>query len=305
MSNFIDADYAAIEARIVNWLAGQEDVLCEYRVQDAAKTKEEKKLRCRYRIMASQIYGILVPEVLDFPHRFVGKQGILSCGFQGGVKAFIKACLQFGYKEVTKELAELVVSKFRTKHKSVVKYWYAVEEAAKSAILKKNETFKPIPKHRKGESFRTPLPKFADVRFLCKDVGGMPYLLIRLPSGRRLAYPRPRVIPSTKFEGGTSIQFFGHILGTKWGHVDTYGGKLVENITQAVAADIMANGVHQTEKRGYETATLIHDQCISFFRPERGQSVEEFVKLLTTLPEWADGLPIAAEGAIVPFYKKD
>lgn len=289
---FLDADYSAIEARIVNWLAGQEDALAEYRAGVD-----------RYKRMASVIYGIPEETVNRHPQRFIGKQAILLCGFQGGPSKFRQTCEKFGYKDMPRGLEDKAVGKFREQHDCVVRYWTACENAAKNAILKKGEVFKPVPKLRQGETaYSTKLPVFQDVRFVVKNLEGTNFLLIRLPSGRKLAYPRPKIVPG-RFEGTTAIRFFGNTVGANWGDVDTYGGKIVENITQAVAADVMANGTHNAEREGYETATLIHDQCLSYVKP--GQTPERFVELLTDLPAWAKNLPITAEGNLVPFYRKE
>lgn len=275
MSRLIhDADFASIECRIVNWLAGQEDALEEYR-QGVD----------RYKLMASVIYGVPVAEVNKHPQRFVGKHAVLGCGFSMAPPKFRATCKKFGY-DLPIGLEDLAVGAFRTKHRKVVSYWYDIEAAAQKAIVRKGE----IIKHR-------------NVAFLHEDIGGMPFLLIRLPSGRKLAYPRPRLIPSRRFEGKKTIVFYGHIKNTQWGDVETYGGKLVENITQAVAADIMCNGAQNAENNGYEIFALIHDQALGYHR--EGQTSERFVQLLTALPAWAEGLPIEAEGGLVPFYKKD
>jgi len=279
--SFWDADYAAIEARITPWLAGQEDALEEYRKQDNAKTKEEKFIRCRYRIQAAEIYRIPVLQVTNHPHRFVGKFTILGCGFGMGPAKFRESVRRFGY-ELPPGLETVAVKAWRAKHKKVVAFWYDLERAAKSAISYPGKIFKA--------------GKF--IQFLVKDVAGMPFLLMRLPSGRKLSYPKPRI-------SGDRITFLGNYKGVNWGDVTTWGGSLCENGVQAVAADIMANGVHNTEREGYETATLIHDQCLAYYHPERGQTAERFVELLTDLPPWAAGLPIAAEGGLVPFYRKD
>lgn len=263
----IDADYAAIEARVVCWLAGQEDALQEYR--DGAD---------RYKVMASVIYGVAVEDVNKFPQRFVGKQATLGCGFGMGPSKFRATCANYGY-DLPAGLEEVAVEAFRSKHKQVKQYWYDVEGAAKKAIL------------RKGEAV-----KLRNLAFLHADVGGMPFLLIKLPSGRKLAYPKPAI------DGGR-ITFYGQITPALWGRVDTYGGKLVENITQAVASDVMMNGTANAEAAGYEIATLIHDQALAYHK--QGQTAEEFVRLLTELPAWAEGLPVEAEGGLVPFYKKD
>ena len=87
-----------------------------------------------------------------------------------------------------------------------------------------------------------------------------------------------------------------------WGRKALSPGDFTNNLVQGIAADIMANGAHNAERAGYEIATLIHDQALAYYKP--GQTIEELVKLLTTLPSWAAGLPIAAEGAVTPFYVK-
>lgn len=274
--NLFDADYAAIEARIVCWLAGQEDALQEYR--DGID---------RYKLMASVIYNIPVEEVNKHPQRFIGKQTVLGCGFQQGAAKFRKTCEKFGYKTMALGLEDTAVTAFRQKHKKIVAYWYDVEAAAQKAITSKGKIF-----------------TLRNVSFLHEDVSEIPFLLIKLPSGRKLAYPRPRLRPSPKFEGKLQIVFFGKLgMSVNWGDSDTYGGKLVENITQAVAADIMCQGAYNAEQAGFPVMALIHDQALSYTAP--GLTSERFVECLTTLPAWADGLPIEAEGGEVPFYKKD
>jgi len=284
-SEMLDADYAAIEARIVCWLAGQEDALEEYRAYDAAETKEEKNELDRYRIMAAAVYKIPLWEVEKFPHRFLGKEAILGCGFGMGPPKFRASCKKKGV-DIELGMEFTAVKAFRSRHKKVEKYWYDVEECAKQAILSKGKVI-----------------TLRNVAFQCRMIEGIEFLLIRLPSGRKLAYPRPKIIPS-RFEGKTAIGFFGQLpKSVHWGTIDTYGGKLVENITQAVAADVMCTGAMNCERAGYQIMCLVHDQALAYYL--KGQTGEEFVKLLTTLPAWAKGLPIEAEGGLVPFYKKD
>lgn len=291
MSAFLDADYSAIEARIVCWLAGQEDALEEYR-QGVD----------RYKRMASFIYGVPESEVNKHPQRFVGKQATLGCGFQMGPPKFRLTCMKMGGYDLPQGLEEKAVKAFRERHKAIVRLWAALDVAARQAINFKGDVFKPVPKHFRGENPNTPLPTFQNLQFTCKDIKGMNFLLLILPSGRKLAYPKPKIVPSKRFEDSTSVAFFGHILGTKWGDVDTFGAKFLENATQAVAADVMVNGAHNCERAGYQIATLIHDECLTYQR--QGQTAERLVELLTDLPEWSAGLPIAAEGAEVKFYKK-
>lgn len=266
---FIDADYSAIEARIVNWLAGQEDALEEYRQGID-----------RYKVMASLIYGVPVDQINKFPQRFVGKNAILGCGFGMGPPKFRRDCWAKGKYDLPLGLEDVAVKGFRAKHKKVQQLWYDSKRAAVNAVVKKGQSFKA------GQL----------LTFKCMDIEGMTFLLMKLPSGRKLAYPKPQI------KNG-DLYIFRKTVGVQWEHQETGGCTLVENATQAVAADIMACGSHNAENAGYEIATLIHDQALAYYR--EGQTAEEFVSLLTDLPSWAEGLPIEAEGSLVPFYKKD
>lgn len=214
-------------------------------------------------------------------HRFtVSGKLVHNCGFGMGPSKFRDTCWKMGRYKLPAGLEDIAVSAWRAKHKKVVSYWYDMERAAKNAILYKGKVFE-VRKH---------------IKFMVRDVEGMPFLLLRLPSGRKLAYPKPRI-------SNDRITFFGNVKGTTWGDISTWGGSLVENAVQAVAADIMAHGAHNCERAGYQICTLIHDQALSYF--QEGQTPERYVALLTDLPAWAEGLPIAAEGGLVPFYKKD
>lgn len=273
----LDADYAAIEARIVAWLAGQEDALDEYR-QGVD----------RYKRMAAFVYGIPETEVNKFPQRFVGKGLILGAGFGLGAPKFRDSCKKPpGNYHLPIGLEFKAINAWRAKHEKIVKFWKVIDDAAKSAVLHKGEV--------------SQAGKF--ISFKCITTGGIEFLLMRLPSGRKLAYPMPRIVPG-KFEGTTAVSFYEKLKGALWGHNSgIWGGVWAENATQAVAADIMCCGAQNAEDAGYEIMALIHDQALAYHRD--GQTVEGFVSRLTDLPEWASGLPIAAEGALVPFYKKD
>jgi DNA polymerase len=263
-----DVDYSAIQARVVAWLAGQEDALEEYR-QGVE----------RYKRMASFIYGIPEDQVNKFPQRLVGKEAILGCGFGLGPAKFRVTVKKRGYI-LPLGLEETAVAMWRAKNKKIVSFWYDTERAAKRAIV------------HKGKAFAV-----GKITFLCRDVEGFPFLLLQLPSKRKLAYPKPKIIADR-------ITIFGKIgQSQQWGDVSIWGGTLVENATMGVEADIMFHGLHKAEAADYETFTVIHDQALAYHKP--GQTPEEFVELLTDMPSWADGLPIAAEGSLVPFYKKD
>lgn len=228
----LDADFSSVEARIVCWLAGQEDALARFRAYDQAETEEEKNRMDPYRIQAASIYNIPVDQVNKFPQRFVGKHAILLCGFQGGPPKFRDTCFKIGGGYVLPEgLEDIAVGQFRKDHDAVVKLWDATQTAAYNAIVFKGQIQTVTPKYRRGDNTNIPLPKFQKIDFLVKDIEGMPFLLCRLPSGRKLSYPHPKLVPSRRkgWEGQKVVSFFGNIMGTKWGDVDTYGGKLVEN----------------------------------------------------------------------------
>lgn len=277
MNPLLDADYAAIEARIVAWLADQEDALEEYR-QGVD----------RYRRMAAFVYGIPEEEVNKFPQRFVGKGLILGAGFGLGAPKFRVTCKKPpGNYDLPEGLEFKAIKAWRKKHSKIVKFWDVIDHAAHSAVLHKGEVFAA--------------GKF--ISFKCLTTGGIEFLLMRLPSGRKLAYPWPKIVPG-KFEGTTAVSFYQNLKGVAWGHNSgVWGGVWTENAVQAVAADIMCRGAQNAEDASYEICALIHDQALAYHRG--GQTPEKFVGLLTDLPEWAEGLPIAAEGSLVPFYKKD
>jgi len=250
----------------VCWIADEQEALQEYR--DGID---------RYVRMASLIYG--APDAsITKDQRFVGKQVVLGCGFGLGPGKFQKMCEQFG-NPVEAELAERAVTAFRNRHKKLVRLWYAAEAACKQAVNKPNTVFKI---GSKCETF-------------CAQTAGMMFMMIRLPSGRLLSYPQPRIEPDGR------LTFYGQVMA-KWMHIDTYGGKLIENIVQGIAADVMGNGAINAERAGYQIATLIHDQALGY--KQQGQTIERFVELLTALPAWASGLPIVAEGNVVKYYTK-
>lgn len=287
--NLLDADYAAIEARIVCWLAGQEDALDRFR-----------KGVDSYVDMASVIFGKHRKDI-DSMERWMGKQTVLGCGFQMGKAKFYDQCVtnaeKFGMDiVVTKTLAAKSVEAFRSKYNKVSNLWHVVDACARKAILN------PGCMYKAGEllSFTTVVTK------------GMRFLVMKLPSGRNIVYPDPKIELVTRVfenEDGTkskqtkeAITFFGQLPKKQtWGRVSTYGGKLVENATQGTAADVMGHGAVNATRKGFTITTLIHDEALAF---DEGQSIEYFCECLSLLPDWAAGLPIVAEGEVIPFYKK-
>lgn len=299
--DMFDADYNAIEARIVCWLAGQENVLETFRLSDSWTGPRELKPDL-YKDMAAQIYNKLAKDI-NADERTVGKHTILGCGFAMWWPKFIETCAKFGVI-VSEELAEKAVRAYREMCDKVVQLWDDVEQAAINAI------------NSPGKLFTA-----GKLTFSVATTEGVPYLIMKLPSKRNIVYPHPKLewisYPAKDEKGQPmldagghqvmrkrrSITFFGKIEGKAfWGRVKTYGGKLVENATQGCAADVMSHGAINAVRRGFEIPTLIHDQALALVKMMK--TIKEFCEALTDLPDWAEGLPIKAEGKVVPFYTK-
>jgi DNA polymerase len=264
----LDGDYNAIEARIICWLAGEKEMLAMWATG-----------RDLYRFMASSVYGI--PEAaVDGDGRDHGKRIILGCGYGMGPAKFKATCEVYGV-ECSEELAESSVKAYRQTHPNVVKYWYFLDRSARSAIAEPGTQHGP---------------------FTVRSIAGIPYLLGRLPSGRSIAYPHPK-IEKQPGDDRDQITYWGQLpVGVAWGRVKIYGGKFAENFSQGVAADIMSNGARVAEKRGMMPFTLIHDQGLALRTKQ--QSPDEFSAALASLPDWARGLPLKVESKVAPYYRK-
>lgn len=271
------ADYAAIEARVVMWLAGEEYGLEQFRRFDAGTGEEP------YIVMAQNIYNRL-----DIPKRGIerqlGKTAILGCGFGMGDSKFFTTCNAWGIK-ISTELAKKSVETYRSIYPSVRNSWYAQENAAIKAVQTQESV---------------------DCGRIQWSVQG-DSLLCRLPSGRSLVYNSPTLeyVETPWKEHKLALHFMGvNGVTKKWEREHTYGGKLVENITQAVARDIMATAMFKCEKTGYKIAFSVHDEIVSEVSEGYG-SLAEFEGHLCTLPLWAEGCPISAKGFITKRYRKD
>lgn len=266
---FIVADFSAIEARVLAWLAGEEGTLQAFR--------EGKDLYCQ---TASRMFGVPVEKHgVNAELRQKGKIAVLACGYGGSVGA-LKAmgALRMGLDEA--ELKPLVDA-WREANPMVVQFWHDIEQAA----ITTTETRTPTRVGRIQFSYRSGC------------------LFISLPSGRELCYPRPR-LGENRF-GMISILFDG-VDGTtrKWGPIETYGGKLTENLVQATARDLLTHAMHHVDAAGHQIVMHIHDEIV-VDEPTGGASVEEVVALMTRLPTWADGLPLDADAYECGFYMKD
>lgn len=263
-SRFLVADFSAIEARVIAWLAGEQWVLDLF--------KNGGDIYCE---TGTRMFGQEVKK--HSPLRQRAKVAVLACGYQGGVGA-LKAMggEKLGLSE--DEMAS-IVDAWRKANPRIAQMWWDVNRAALEAI--KNGTSQMVGRIK-----------------VYQKLGA---LVIALPSGRELIYPSPRV-GENRF-GGESITFMGLGLNRKWGRIETYGGKLVENIVQATARDVLAHSMATLEAAGYPTVMHVHDEVITEVPYGHG-SVDELCTLMSRGPKWSKGLPLAAEGFESTYYKK-
>ena len=268
-NRFIVADYSAIEARVIAWLAGQTDTLDAFR--------DGKDLYCE---TASRMFKVPVEKHgVNGELRQKGKIAVLACGYGGSVGA-LKAmgALKMGLSE---DELKPIVDAWRAANPNIVWLWQEVEEAALEAIT----TRRPV--------------RLRNLTFTLKS--GI--LFITLPSGRRLAYVKPG-LGENRF-GGTSITYWGVTTGRRWGRLETYGGKLVENVVQAIARDLLVGGMQNVASEGHRIVMHIHDEIVIDEPKSSTFTVEDACQLMSRLPAWADGLPFSADGYECGFYRKD
>ena len=262
---FIVADFSAIEARVIAWLAGE-----KWRQKVFADGGDI------YCASASQMFGVPVEKHGINGHlRQKGKIAELALGYGGSVGA-LKAmgAIDMGIPE--DELPELV-SAWRQANPHIVKLWWDIDRAVKDAVIKKTTT----------EAY--------GLNFICQS--GM--LFITLPSGRRLAYVKPK-IGENKF-GGSSITYEGVGSTKKWERLESYGPKFVENIVQATARDILCYAMKAL--RNFSIVMHIHDELI--IEADSDIPLEYICKQMSNTPHWAKGLLLRADGYETNFYKKD
>ena len=265
---FIVADFSAIEARVLAWIAGE-----QWRI-DTFKNGGDI-----YCASASKMFKVPVEKNgVNGELRQKGKISELACGYGGSVGALKNmGAVEMGVQE--NELQGLI-NDWRNANPHIVRFWYEVGNAAMKAIKEKTTV---------------PLGKlvFAYERGI---------LFIRLPSGRRLSYIKPRI--GTNRFGGDSITYMGINSAKKWDRLETFGGKLTENIVQGTARDLLANALINAANAGYDTVFNVHDEIICEV-PNGYGSVDELCRLMCIKPEWADGLPLNADGFECEYYKKE
>ncbi|AKA72318.1 DNA polymerase [Clostridium scatologenes] len=273
-SRFIVSDFSAIEAGVIAWLAGEKWVIDTF--------KSHGKI---YEMTASKMFGVPLEKIIkgnpEYALRQKGKVATLACGYQGSTGALIAmGAIKMGLKE--EELPGIVAA-WRKSNSNIVKLWRKIENAAIKAVDEKK-----IVKMQYG------------LEFYC--TGGA--LFIKLPSGRSIAYVRPRIEPDVRFNK-LKLTYEGIEQGTKaWGRLNTYGGKLTENIVQAIARDCLAEAMLRIDKAGYKIVFHVHDEVILDV-PNGFGSLDEVNEIMGETINWAPELPLKADGFETDYYKKD
>ncbi len=275
---FLVADFAAIEARVIAWLAGEQWRLDVFATHGKI-----------YEASASAMFGVPIELIQkgnpEYELRQKGKIAELALGYQGAAGALVTmGALTMGLKE--EELPE-IVHRWRSANKRIVELWFALENAA----LEVMRSGRPV--GIKG--LQLALEQDHDTR--------QEFFTITLPSGRKLFYPQPFL--SQNEMGKEAIHFHGTDQNTKkWGSISTYGGKLVENVVQAIARDCLAESLLRIASVGYQTVMHIHDEVVLDV-PVDQADLEQVCEIMSRPLAWAPGLPLKADGFITKFYRKE
>ena len=264
---FLVADFSAIEARVLAWLANEEWVLEEFRGQGKI-----------YEATASRMFHIPQESIVkgnpNYEYRQKGKQATLSCGYGGGVGA-LKA---MGAKMPEEEMQPLVDA-WRAANPNIVAFWNTLDRAARAIIRRKTSA------------------RIGKVALYWQD----DKMFMRLPSGRNLCYQSPH-FTENRF-GSDAIGYYAPNATGQMVVQETFGGKLAENATQAIARDILAHALLTLEKNGYPVVFHVHDESV-IEKPIGQGSLEEACRLMAIAPDWAEDLPLRADGYECAYYQK-
>lgn len=261
------SDFANIEGRVLAWLAGESRKVKAFADFDAGQGADV------YKLTYGIAFGVRVDDV-DKDQRQIGKVMELACGYQGFVGAFQQMAVGYGVKVSDERAAELAGA-WRDAHPNIVKLWRDLESVAKLAISRPGNTYEVT---RMLVSVRDD------------------YLMIRLPSSRRLHYYKPFL------DDNDALCYWGLTSpGNKWAVIETYGGKLVENAVQAIARDLLAEALVRVNAQGQQIVGHVHDEIIIETDDDDDFDLDA---QLQVVPDWAEGLPVAAEGYTSQRYRK-
>ena len=277
----IDADFSAIEARVISWLAGEEWRLEVFRTHGKI-----------YEASASQMFGVPIDLIKkgnpEYALRQKGKVAELALGYQGSTGALINmGALDMGIPE--EDLPD-IVSRWRDANKRIRDLWYKVDAAAVQVITQGGSV---------GVSSIILAHEWDATQ-------GTDYMTITLPSGRKLFYNAPQI--GVNQWGNPSISYMGVDQTTKkWKRIETYGGKLVENCVQAIARDCLAQAIEHLEAARLPVIFHIHDEVVIDIRPfaDNEAMLAKTVEIMSRPVPWAPGLPLGADGWVGKFFKKD
>lgn len=274
----IDADFSAIEARVISWLAGEEWRLEVFRTHGKI-----------YEASASQMFGVPIDLIKkgnpEYSLRQKGKVAELALGYQGGTGALIAmGALDMGIAE--EDLSD-IVSRWRESNKRIRDLWYKMEAAAVQVI---------------SQGGAVGVNGLVISHELNCDTG-FDALTILLPSGRKLFYVSPQI--GENQWGKPSLSYMGmNQTSKKWQRIETYGGKLVENSVQAIARDCLAQAIENLETAGIPVVFHIHDEVVIDCTPDTA-SLDDVIQIMSKPIPWASGLPLGADGWVGTFFKKD
>lgn len=278
----IDADFSAIEARVISWLADEEWRLEVFRTHGKI-----------YEASASQMFCVPLERIKkgnpEYSLRQRGKVAELALGYQGGVPAMRQMDTGKLLADLPDEEIKDIVDKWRNTNPKIRNLWYSFNDAAIRVI-------------QNGGSLRVRCCTFARE---CDCIRGTTCMTISLPSGRKLYYVEPAV--GENRWGGPSITYMGVNDKNKWGRIETYGGKLVENVVQAIARDCLAQAIEHLEAAGLPVVFHIHDEVVidTAAFDTNDAMLDKVVKIMSTPIPWAEGLPLGADGWVGAFFKKD
>ena len=279
----IDADFSAIEARVISWLAGEEWRLEVFRTHGKI-----------YEASASQMFGVPLERIKkgnpEYALRQRGKVAELALGYQGGVGAMRNMDVGNLLADLSDDEVQEIVNRWRSTNPKIRNMWYDFDSAAAEVIVN-------------GGTVRVRDCVLAR-EYDC--LRGATCMAITLPSGRKLYYIDPAV--GENRWGGSSLSYMGMDQTTKkWKRIETYGGKLVENCVQAIARDCLAQAIEYLEAAGLPVVFHVHDEVVIDVAPfgTDAEMLDKVVSIMTRPIPWAQGLPLGADGWVGQFFKKD
>ena len=285
----IDADFSAIEARVISWLAGQEWRLEVFRTHGKI-----------YEASASQMFHVPIEKIKkgnpEYALRQRGKVAELALGYQGGVSAMRRMDTGHNLDDLSDDEVKGIVDRWRETNSMIRDLWNIVDSAAVTVITNGG-----------AQTIRSETTD-AVITLACEldVITGTRYMTILLPSGRKLYYPSPEI--GVNRWGNPSVSYMGQNQTTKrWERVETYGGKLVENIVQAIARDCLAIAVENLEAQGLHVVFHIHDEVVidTPAWADNDTMLDTVTKIMTKPIPWAQALPLNADGWVDKFFKKD